>query len=551
MQDLKERGFSRICTLPPDRLGGLQRLRCRELCSWLALLRKSIDWCCRLIYAPDTCNTAMDVNISIVSKPGDIFSLCFIDVARYLRYLLSCAHEAGSVRISKNRLYSGLVNIVLGAHMDPSHARYESFDCIFFNLEQLSDGGKAVNPEYLSLLRRSACIDYSLKNVSSYRDSSLIGSVPIVSFGYAPYLSESKSCLCVDSSLALSGKLIFMGSINAKRAGLIGKISLTGVDPVVMDPLFGPEKDEAIKDARALLNIPFYETSIFEQVRVFQVLSLGVPVISIDEGEVRRSAPSVFQESVFWVAPGQVDLFFGEFFQSSEFMDSSKRKLAKFSADRNSYAIESLNELISSFSSLKVRKSVCGGEIFPRRINLGSGKSYVPGYLNIDILERLHPDLCLDLGAPIEFPMVVESEVYGRIELAHDSFELIYADNVLEHVQDLPSLMTNCLNLLVEGGLFVAIVPLEGSKGAWQDPTHVRAMNENSWLYYTDWFWYLGWFACRFRVRSAAYFDASMRPVSGKDEASFMKIELAKVMTTLKERNRARLLAPDWGPLED
>ena len=210
-----------------------------------------------------------------------------------------------------------------------------------------------------------------------------------------------------------------------------------------------------------------------------------------------------------------------------------------------------MKSVISGFSSLKGSKSVRCGKILPTRGSLDSGKSYLPGYLNIDIFERLHPDLCLDLSSSVEFPMIVDSEVYGKIELRCDSFELIYADNVLEHVQDLPSLMTNCLNLLVEGGLFVAIVPLEGSKEAWQDPTHVRAMNENLWLYHTDWFWYLGWFASRFKVRSAAYFDASMRPVSERDKASFMKVELAKVMTTLKERNRARLLAPDWGPIED
>ncbi len=33
----------------------------------------------------------------------------------------------------------------------------------------------------------------------------------------------------------------------------------------------------------------------------------------------------------------------------------------------------------------------------------------------------------------------------------------------------------------------------EGEIIAWQDPTHVRAFNEKSWLYYTDWSWYLGW----------------------------------------------------------
>jgi hypothetical protein len=36
-------------------------------------------------------------------------------------------------------------------------------------------------------------------------------------------------------------------------------------------------------------------------------------------------------------------------------------------------------------------------------------------------------------------------------------------------------------------------VPYDLSYGAWQDPTHVRAFNEKSWLYYTDWHWYLNW----------------------------------------------------------
>ena len=54
------------------------------------------------------------------------------------------------------------------------------------------------------------------------------------------------------------------------------------------------------------------------------------------------------------------------------------------------------------------------------------------------------------------------------------------------------------LALLKDGGRFEIEVPYERALTAWQDPTHVRAMNEKSWLYYTDWFWYLGWFEHRF-----------------------------------------------------
>ena len=37
------------------------------------------------------------------------------------------------------------------------------------------------------------------------------------------------------------------------------------------------------------------------------------------------------------------------------------------------------------------------------------------------------------------------------------------------------------------------VVPYDLSTGAWSDPTHVRAFNERSWIYYGEWAWYLGW----------------------------------------------------------
>jgi SAM-dependent methyltransferase len=82
---------------------------------------------------------------------------------------------------------------------------------------------------------------------------------------------------------------------------------------------------------------------------------------------------------------------------------------------------------------------------------------------------------------------------FGEIKIEQGMFTKIIANDVLEHIPDLVKAMTNCKDLLVEGGEFHIHVPYDLSLGAWQDPTHVRAFNENSWLYYTDWHWYLGW----------------------------------------------------------
>jgi hypothetical protein len=65
--------------------------------------------------------------------------------------------------------------------------------------------------------------------------------------------------------------------------------------------------------------------------------------------------------------------------------------------------------------------------------------------------------------------------------------------------------MTNCIEWLREGGTLELEVPYDLSYGAWQDPTHVRAFNERSWAYYTDWCWYVGWREHRFDLVSQVH----------------------------------------------
>jgi SAM-dependent methyltransferase len=136
----------------------------------------------------------------------------------------------------------------------------------------------------------------------------------------------------------------------------------------------------------------------------------------------------------------------------------------------------------------------------PTRINLGSGKAFDASMLNIDINDYWQPDLVADLSRPIDHEHVFETERFGSVRLDRDAFDVIAAIDVLEHVPDLVALMTNCLALLRVGGEFMIKVPYDLSYGAWQDPTHVRAFNEHSWVYYTDWHWYLGWTEARFEV---------------------------------------------------
>jgi len=141
----------------------------------------------------------------------------------------------------------------------------------------------------------------------------------------------------------------------------------------------------------------------------------------------------------------------------------------------------------------------------PKKINLGSGKNFLNDSLNIDINPYWKPDLVTDLCEPNSLERQYITERFGTFVLSRGWFELIIANEVLEHVHDLVGVMKNCLDLLSEGGILKACVPYDLSYGAWQDPTHVRAFNERSWWYYTHWFWYLGWNESRFNLKSLEY----------------------------------------------
>jgi len=124
-------------------------------------------------------------------------------------------------------------------------------------------------------------------------------------------------------------------------------------------------------------------------------------------------------------------------------------------------------------------------------LNLGSGKDWRKDCINADIQPQKKPDWVLDI-TQVPWGEAIDTRL-GKFPVEKGMFHEIIANDVLEHIPDLVSAMTNCRDLLKRGGEMHIHVPYDLSLGAWQDPTHVRAFNENSFLYYTDWHWYLNW----------------------------------------------------------
>lgn len=479
------------------------------------------------------------VHICIVQPLGYVHSLGFLDQARYLRYQFR--RFGAEVTLAKNRLRHDAINVIFGAHLGFDAELRKRYSCIFFNLEQMGPGGAQLSSEYRQLLASSAVFDYDAgnpKHLTQYPED-----VPILTFGHAPYLAPS--------TLPFHERpidLLFIGSMNERRARIIREVEAGGCSVTVLDgALYGPERDDLIRQSKAVLNCHFYETARFEQARAFQCLSLGAAFVS---ERLHGTQPAAqFEDAVFWVQDGRWAEFVQTQLHSPHFEEAARQKLAAFAQHDLTETYADAMAFAQAYSTTHLA-SMPAGPWQPERLHIGSGKDYRAGWLNVDILPSAQPDVVIDLAQPHTWPMRLSSETVGEVELQADSLSVIYANNVLEHVPDLPTLMGNCLTLLKEGGRMEIEVPYERANTAWQDPTHIRAMNEASWIYYADWFWYLGWFSHRFNVKSFVYLDGSLRECA-KESAHFMRVTLVKQATTLAERMTARTYQSSFGGIPE
>jgi len=473
-----------------------------------------------------------DIHLCIVQPQGYVHSLGLVDPARYFRYQFR--RFGANVSMAKNRLRHDALNFVFGAHLGFDPALRQRYSCIFVNLEQLGDGGAAVTSGYQDLLRSSAVVDYDAYNVPAYATDP--ADVPVVPILYAPYLQPEQPTPLHERPI----DLLFFGSMNPRRRALLDRIEALGLHVAMFEsPVYGPERDAFIAQAKAVVNLHFYPSARFEQVRVAHCLSLGTPAIS--ERSTRAGWHPAFEDSVFWFDDANLETFFAQHFGTPAFDQQARGALQAF---RAADPVEQYGDLLAFGTGFRGahRERQAPGPWRPTRIHIGSGKDYRPGWLNLDVLVRAEPDLVLDLARPQSWPLQADGHYTGPLELHAGQAELIVANNVLEHVTDLPCLMGNCLAILKIDGRLEIEVPYEHAPTAWQDPTHLRAMNENSWLYYTDWFWYLGWFEHRFTMEQSSYLDLNLRECV-REQAAFMRVTLVKTETTLRERMTARTMS--------
>jgi SAM-dependent methyltransferase len=383
--------------------------------------------------------------------------------------------------------------IVFGAHtVGPAEIAALPADAILYNSEQVDPNSDWLHGSYMGALRERSVWDYSAANVQRL---TALGarSVQHVPLGYVPELARIPFG-------AEDVDVLFYGSVNPRRHKVLDALRARGLNVVALFGAYGEERDRAISRAKVVLSMHFYEAKVFEIVRVAYLLTNSKAVVAecdfqtSEESELRDALYGVPYESLVETCVQLVN-------DPAERLALRERAHRIFSRRREEDLLVTSREICASLESTALSRTPVTATL-PATLQIGSGKDFRPDCLNIDISAAWGPDAVLDIAASTLIGTCVETARFGKITLTEGLFEGAVAIDVLEHIADLPTAMTNILRLLKPGGVFDILVPYDLSLGAWQDPTHVRAFNERSWLYYTDWHWYLGWTEARFDVEN-------------------------------------------------
>ena len=147
-----------------------------------------------------------------------------------------------------------------------------------FQMEQ-TVSSRWFTPEYLATLENSlAALDYAQANIANLADYGIVYPhvflVPIG--GIAAYPQWLGGAAQADESC----DVLFYGDANAPRRRRLLDAVARRFKLRIVGNAFGPDMRRALAGAKAVINLHYYEGALLETTRIYECLSLGVPVVS-------------------------------------------------------------------------------------------------------------------------------------------------------------------------------------------------------------------------------------------------------------------------------
>ncbi len=147
---------------------------------------------------------------------------------------------------------------------------------IVYQMEQ-SVSSRWFTPEYLDTLNSArAVLEYNLCNIDYLKDRG----IAFPHLNYLPVGGLAQYGRHVEAGEKKHDILFYGDNLSSPRRRHLLHFLTTKFDVAIHNDVFGDSIIEAIKEARIVVNLHYYQDGLLEVPRIFESLSLGVPVVS-------------------------------------------------------------------------------------------------------------------------------------------------------------------------------------------------------------------------------------------------------------------------------
>jgi hypothetical protein len=208
-------------------------------------------------------------SIWVVSPPNYIHSQAFDEVALGFNAAFRTLGLECEIVREPSRL--GDVTIVLGGNLLSAVPVPQGKRLILFNLEQITPNSPWLTEAYLSWLRRYPVWDYSEGNITELVRMGI--KATHCGIGYVPELTRI-------APVPEDIDVLFVGSVNDRRLTVLKQLAAQGVNVEARFNVYGAERDAFLARSKIMLNVHFYDSRLFEIVRVSYLLANRKCVVS-------------------------------------------------------------------------------------------------------------------------------------------------------------------------------------------------------------------------------------------------------------------------------
>jgi hypothetical protein len=213
----------------------------------------------------------MKFNICIVRPEGYVHSLAFLELAELLLWSLrELGHDAQS---GFNGIRADSRNILIGCHLlGPEAIARVPRSTVVLNTEQI-DEALPTTPAILAWARQFEVWDYSERNLATFARLGVPGAKRL-------RLGFQKELVRIPKREPRDIDVLFYGAVNDRRRRVVEALRARGLAARHVFGAYGEVRDRLIGASKVVLNLHYYDTQIFEVIRVFYLLTNAVAVVA-------------------------------------------------------------------------------------------------------------------------------------------------------------------------------------------------------------------------------------------------------------------------------